>query len=397
MEGKTNVISQILIVFLLSLSLSEGHASIRKRLNNIPKINVKIGNSLNQIFISGVDLVKNLKGKVKSYKGRKALQFNCKAPSENIVKGNSLLLASVSSPTGLINWQKQKFKGKLNILATPNFNSCDLVNSVSLEDYISSLLSKEMNSKWHIEALKAQAVAARSYAYHMMVTKRVSKNLGMNAHYDVENSEKHQVTGNFFDQTLKTNSASRSTKGQILLNPKGDIVPIFFHSKCGGRTLRPEEVWEGTVSGYKNVDCPFCHKHGKGEWRYKLSKQKFKKIMNRYIKEGRSKTLSNVKNFKSVNIAPDRYKNALLRVYNQDEQLAMMNKSYFRRVLGRSKIPSNYLRVFPGSDSVYLYGEGFGHGVGMCQFGALELAQKGYNYKQILAHYFPKFKLKKIY
>lgn len=363
-----------------------------------PNIKVRIAKNLKNISVSGLDLKANLPKTSKNFQGRKKLKFNCKNFSKNKSSGSKpLLLASLNSKSGLINWSGQKFKGQLQVLASNGHQSCDLVNNVSIEDYISSLLSREMNSKWPIEALKAQAIAARSYAWFMMKSRRVSRELGSNAYYDLESSEKHQVTGDFFDQTPSTQKATKQTKGYILVSKeKNQKTPIFFHSKCGGRTLRPDQVWDNPVAGYQSVNCPFCYNHGKKSWRYKISNKRMRKILKQYAQEegftSNSKKIFN----KEIRMAPDKEKSNILRFYDGDK-LVLFRKSYLRKKMGRARIPGNYLKVFKRKNSFFVYGEGNGHGVGMCQFGALDMAQKGKSYRQILAHYFPGHKLKKIY
>src|SRR5690606_26776420 len=108
-------------------------------------------------------------------------------------------------------------------LTNPGKESCDLVNSISLENYISTLLSKEMNGTWPVEALKAQAVAARTYAFE-----RVKRGAGMELNeklYHLESSEKDQVSGSFMDITEKTVLATRETNGEILVGPSGKVAP----------------------------------------------------------------------------------------------------------------------------------------------------------------------------
>ena len=124
--------------------------------------------------------------------------------------------ASLSSPTGLISWGKQKYKGELQLLTNPGQESCDLVNLVPMEAYLTTLLSKEMNGTWPVEALKAQAVAARTYAYD-----RIKKGMGVESQdklYHIESSEKDQVSGNYSDITQKTLQAARETEGEILVD-----------------------------------------------------------------------------------------------------------------------------------------------------------------------------------
>lgn len=359
-----------------------------------PNIKVRIGKALKKISLAGSDIKQVLKGTKtnKVYPGRKNIRFNCEPVLKKIKNRKPLLLASLGSKTGLLNWNNTGYIGELNIVTSPDQKGCDLVNEVPLETYISSLLSKEMAPTWPIEALKAQAVAARSYAYHKMVTKQVSKTKGYNAFYDLENSEMHQVNGSFFDTTTSTTLAAKETRGEVLLLGQNELTPIFFHSKCGGKTLRPDQVWSNHIKGYRSVDCPFCHKHGKKEWKHSMSRIKFKKLVDRTLRKYHDESLKH----KMLRVTPDNKSKAYVRVYDNDRPLDVQ-KSRIRGYLGRKKAASNYFHIEEGKNKVTLKGKGFGHGVGLCQYGAYELAKRGYNYKQILSHYFPEHNLKKIY
>lgn len=366
-------------------------------LAKIPEINVLIGRSLNSVLVSGIDVKKTLiqNQQQKTYAGPVKLKFDCDSLAKVLEEPKPILLASLSSKTGLINWNDERYRGKFKLVGKDKEKGgCDLINQVSLEDYINSLLAKEMRADWPLEALKAQAVAARTYAYQKMTSQQVSKDLGSEAYYDVENSEKHQVTGNFSDETNSTAKATRVTHGQILALKTGKITPIFFHSKCGGKTLTPEQVWSHPVDGYVSVNCPFCHKHGKKNWKLTLKKYEFKKYLDKALKIYHQDKLASLGH--AIKIVPDNKGNSRLRFYEEDH-LKVVQKSRLRSVLGRSQAPSNYYQIQTKGDQVTMEGKGFGHGVGMCQYGAYELAKRGYTYKQILAHYFPNHHIEKIY
>ena len=360
----------------------------------VPKIKVRLAKAQKKISLSGIDLKSNLKllGEKQIYTGKKTLNFNC---SEYVKKerNNPLLVASLASSTGLIKWKNQKYLGELNILTTKNKKGCDLVNVTSLDTYISMLLTKEMHSSWPKEALKAQAVAARTYAYHKMQSDQVSKLSGYETYYDLENSEKHQVNGSFSDVTKSTSLASKLTSGEVLTARSGKITPIFFHSKCGGRTIRPEVVWSNKVEGYTNVECPFCHKKGTPSWQNKISGYKLKRAV---LKTLNRKFNIQANKYSSLQFMKDYKQSNYLRVYYKDKPFKIQ-KSRLRSSLGRRSLPSNNFKIEKSNGYYKAIGKGNGHGVGLCQFGALELAKRGYNYKQILSHYFPKHRIKKVY
>jgi stage II sporulation protein D len=361
-----------------------------------PVIKVRIANSLKEVVVSGRDVDRYIwpKKSHKTFEGKKTIAFNCKSKIKRLKSGKPVKLASISSKTGLLNWNKNHYRGALHIQTSEKFDGCDLINELSLEDYLKTLLPKEMSSSWPIEALKAQAVAARSYAYYKIKFKQVSRSKGFNVNYDLENSEKHQVNGNFFDITKKTSDATDETNGEVLTLASNQLAPIFFHSKCGGKTLRPDQVWTNKVPGYVSVECPFCHKHGLKNWSKEFKKKElfssFYKALKRYNKDKEAKASSRIE------LIDDHKSSSRVKFYCKDD-FKTIRKSRLRSTMGRKKLPSNYFHIREKKNTVVVSGSGYGHGVGLCQFGAKELALKGFTYKQILAHYFPKFKLVKIY
>ena len=358
-----------------------------------PKIRVLIGKSLKQVQVSGVDLESKLffKKTSQEYQGKKTLNFKCDPKTRSLMPERPVKLASVKSKTGLLNWHKDKFKGRLSIVTSRFRNGCDLINQLGLEDYLATLLPKEMSSNWPLEALKAQAVAARSYALHKLKTDQVSKYMGFNVYYDLESSEKHQVSGTFFDATKSTYKATQETRGEVLTAFGQKTLPIFFHSKCGGKTLRPDQVWENSIPGYQSVPCPFCHRHGKQEWRLVVKEKSLADYIKRAlsIDTPRSKT-------DNLKLLSDNRLNSKIRFY-QNDHFMILKKSRLRAAMGRKKLPSNNFFMREKNNVVEIKGTGYGHGVGMCQFGAKELAERGFTYRQILSHYFPNFKLTKVY
>ena len=369
--------------FLLIALIASAHASV-------PSLKVLIAKSLSNVVVEGMDLHKTIHTLKQSqqYTGRKSISFNCRPQLRKklSVQSSPLLIASLSSPTGLISWGKHKYQGELQLLADTKTERCDLVNSIPLEAYITTLLAKEMNGTWPIEALKAQAVAARTYALDRLRKSHVGKL------YDLESSEKDQVSGTFFDATEKTLRASRETEGEILIGPSGKIAPAFFHSKCGGKTLRPDQVWGGVEEGYRSVNCTFCQKTGMKDWNAKLQNKKLVDMVDRVLKKYYSDTIID----QNIKIMPDSLHNSELRIYAGD-RLHIVKKSYLRNLAGRGILPSNNFIMSNKNEEIHVEGQGYGHGVGLCQLGALELAKRGYDYRQILSFYFPRHKIKTAY
>lgn len=368
---------------LLFTLMTSAHAAV-------PSVKVLIAKSLNNVVVEGMDLKKiiHTQSHSQQYNGRKAISFNCRpqAHKKLTTRTGALLIASLSSPTGLISWGKHKYQGELQLLADSKTERCDLVNSIPLEAYITTLLAKEMNGTWPVEALKAQAVAARTYAFERLRKPNTTK------FYDLESSEKDQVSGTFFDATEKTIKASKETEGEILVGPSGKISPAFFHSKCGGKTLRPDQVWGGVEEGYRSVNCTFCQKTGLKDWSGKLQNKKLVNMIDQVLKKYYSDSIVD----KNIKIMPDSMHNSELRLYAGD-RLHIIKKSYLRNLAGREVLPSNNFIMASKHNEFHIEGQGYGHGVGLCQLGALELAKRGYDYRQILSFYFPRHKIKIAY
>lgn len=363
-----------------------------------PIVSVRVGKSLRNILVTGFDLKRHLffNNNIKSFSGKKTVKFNCETLTTlNQQRNKPILLATLESPTGLLSYGNDKYQGMFRVITSAKGDSCDIVNEIPMEDYISSLLTKEMNPKWPIEALKAQAVAARTYALNKMKTQQVTKELGNEAYYDLESSEKHQVGGNFFDVTESTNRASNETKGEVLLTSSGQLEPIFFHAKCGGRTLRPDQVWHNKEEGYQSVNCPFCHDIGPKGWTRSVTGQRLKSFFlwaseQGYIKEKLTGDLS------SIILVPDEIDKFTINFYINDRPF-IIEKTALRKYFGRILFPSNTFSVKAEGNGLVIAGEGLGHGVGLCQMGAFAMAMRGWSYKKILAHYFPGHVLKKMY
>lgn len=366
--------------------------------NEMPIVSVRIGKSLRNILVTGFDLKRHLlfNNNVQIYSGKKTVKFNCETfTTLNKRRNTPILLATLESPTGLLSYASDKYQGMFKVITSSKGDSCDIVNEIPMEAYISSLLTKEMNSKWPIEALKAQAVAARTYALNKIKTQQVSKELGAEAHYDLESSEKHQVGGNFFDATVSTNTASYETKGEVLTTESGQVHPIFFHAKCGGRTLRPDQVWHNKEESYQSVNCPFCHDVGPKAWNSSINRESLKSFFlwasgQGYLKERLAKDLS------SIVLVPDELDKFTVNFYINDRPF-IIEKAVLRKFFGRFLFPSNTFSLKKDGQGIVVQGEGLGHGVGLCQMGAFSMAMRGWSYKKILAHYFPGHVLKKMY
>lgn len=343
----------------------------------IPQIDVLIGKSRNP-EITGNKITRSIPAYklYNDFSGKNRFRFFCDKAE---AKGIKIELTS-SEP---IFFGKDPYDGKIFIYS--DGRECLVVQSTNIESYLAGVVAKEMHPDWPLEALKAQAVVARSYALSKISENKKSK-------YHLENSERHQVGGHILEQTDRTKTAVGVTLGEVLVNDDDRVVPAFYHAKCGERSFLPEEIWGDSVTGYVSVPCPYDEEHHKEIWAYRIDVNDFISFLNRLCGD----RIKCDQKIKRIDLASDSMKNSKLRIHS-DAGIFNLKKSLIRKNYGERKIISNSFRVNLVGNLILIEGKGRGHGVGMGQIGALTMARFGLNYNQILSYYYPNFKVKKVY
>ncbi len=265
------------------------------------------------------------------------------------------------------------YKGDILIKATPE-GRLDIIEYLSLEDYLYGVLPSEMSSDWPLEALKAQAVASRTYAMKFINPAR---------DYDITNGAEMQV----YNGTNKINSriieAVNSTRGEVL-KYKGKLITAFFHACCGGHTASVKSAWgEDVIKPLYGVPDPFCSASSHYRWEYFLSSVDLLKFI-----QSQGSTALKIKSMK-IN-QKDRSGRAASFRFTTDAGPKVVQTTDLRKRFGTYEFRSTYItRIASVKGGYELTGRGWGHGVGMCQEGAKYMAQKGKPYKKILRHYYP--------
>lgn len=273
----------------------------------------------------------------------------------------------------------RRYRGTL--LFHPLGNSrVEVVEYMRMSEYLFGVLPKEVDPKWHLEALKAQAVVSRSYAL-------ASKRARAKERYDVTSTVLDQVYGGEESESPETTRAVLETKNYVLLDMADKPVRAFFHAACGGMTERPESVWQLDPSADIYGVCEdkeFCSTYPMQRWTLTLS---YSVLRERLRRAG-----VRLKNIKSVEIhqkSPSGRAQIFLIQTSKGEIHIAGNR--FRLALGPEALRSTFITdVDRGKKSVTFKGLGWGHGVGLCQWGAKGRAEAGQKYQQILLAYYPK-------
>ena len=387
------------------------------------------------------------------------------------ISGHSFMLPIRITGNGFLKFNGRTYRGAFLVTAKGG-----LLNVLNVENYLCGVLPAEVGASWHMEALRAQAISARTYVLKQSM-KRAEKG------YDVVDTDADQVYRGAGVETAKTNQAVSSTAGEVLTYGN-ELAMTYFHSDSGGHTADIADVWGQSHPYLIGVPEVVSYKSPVSVWNAKFSNSRIQSVIKKVtgsdigtIREiqvsevdegGRAirmtfvgakgsktirasqfrvaldpKTLKstmftpsggsyNVQNTSTPSglVAPQNPQgkssgNGLS--FEEEQGIAKMTaeglftttelidmltnqakqKNYYNIGLGRrgnknipvqNQKPRNkygYSIEKSGNDFVF-YGRGWGHGVGLCQYGAMAMAEQGYKAEDILAHYYPGTIVRKI-
>lgn len=261
----------------------------------------------------------------------------------------------------------------------------DVVGYFDLEDYVEGVLGSEIPLSWPIEALKAQAIAARSYV--LAVQKKRQK-----LSYDVENTIEDQVFKQIKNivQNKKTTTqaiaheAVMATKGLYIAERSGQFVKAYYHSDCGGMPSSEKNVW-GYGTGVEYVSNHACPQQKTKSWSLKLSKNEIQRKVSRIVALRAQQKIVQVMPIKNN----ENERSYFIQIVLNDGSRRKISAHRFREVIGFDRLRSTNFEVVNHGSQYEFTGRGWGHGVGLCQWGALRLAESGQNAKAIIGFYYP--------
>jgi len=306
---------------------------------------------------------------------------------------------------GPIKINGKPYRGAVEILATPD--GITVVNELAVEAYLRGVVPKEIGDLGprEFEAVKAQAIAARTYTLSYLGRRA---DLG----FDLWDDTRDQVYDGLTAETTSANRAVAETRGVVIAH-NGGLVQSYFHSTCGGSTVNMSDVWPAEnrrfVSQILDRDEAgwYCQKSHHFRWTEVYSAARLKQILNRHLKremESVPGDVGRVLNVVAEATAPSGRVQAT--TITTERGRFSIPKERVRWVLrrpidGEPILRSSYVRYFVDADSegklarLMVSGAGNGHGIGMCQTGAAEMARRGYSSQQILAHYYQDSELQK--
>ncbi|OYD16356.1 hypothetical protein CH333_03585 [candidate division WOR-3 bacterium JGI_Cruoil_03_44_89] len=256
-----------------------------------------------------------------------------------------------------------------------------IINKLPIESYLYSVVACEFESG-EMDAMKAGACAARTYAL---------RHLKLDEDYDLVATERDQVYRGMNSETKNSRCACVETKGLVCVY-RGEIIDARYSSTCGGRTADAKDIFGKGEPYLKSRSCNYCKISPHYSWTQKYSRQNFRELVRNKIKKIKGKDPGGIKGVKiKRRDGSGRVKEITVRARNGN---FTVDGEDIRRLFD---VKSKLFDIKSRGDWVYIEGRGWGHGVGMCSWGAIGMAKKGKNFKKILRYYYRGTTVKKLY
>ena len=282
-------------------------------------------------------------------------------------------------------------------IVTANGNKLNAINVIDIEDYLRGVVPYEIGKldESKFEALKAQAVAARTYAYKHFGS-RVAQG------FDVYADTRDQVYKGLHSATALTDKAVRETEG-VVMTYNGEFITAYYHSTCGGETEgvvtwgRPDHPYLKNKPDLRPDGTPWCRESNYTEWTREFTEDELRDLFQINAKEAKANvpSFSSIKSMHIQDTLKSGRIHTLIIETNNGSFTAKADKIRWLFKRGGTILPSSFFRIHKNGNEWILKGKGFGHGVGLCQMGARARAQAGQSYIQILTHYYPGITLEK--
>ena len=265
-----------------------------------------------------------------------------------------------------------------------NINT-EAIETMTVEDYLVGTVSAEMPASYQLEALKAQAVAARTLLCFKLQNGGCTKHEGADICGDFghcqaynDDAKLREVFGSGYDTYLnKIKTAVKETQGQILTY-NGEVIEAFYHSMSGGKTEDSEHVFNGSFEYLRSVESPGEESNEKYNTTKSFSKEEFTNLLK--AKYPAADTTLNLQDGISILSRYDSGRVERCSILGVELSGVEVRTLY--------SLPSANFTITVENDTVTFSNIGSGHGVGMSQVGANVMAQNGSGYSEILTHYY---------
>lgn len=356
--SKLSFIALFWLIFTSSAQAAlELRVAIKKGVNNL------------QIGSSTPALIRDAGGKnIGQVAGMSSFVSKANGGNVNLAQWSSNRIWLEPSADGVVWIGDRWYRGR--VLLTRQGGGITAVNYVDIEDYLYSVVGAEAVPSWPQEALKAQAVAARTYALY-------KRNTSKNSVFDLDTTTATQVYKGLGSEYTTTHQAVKATNGQIMTYNNQPILAVF-HSSSGGHTENVEDIWTSPLPYLRGV-VDYDQTAPVFQWNKTISPSSISRIAG---------GVGNVRALVPQKTTPQG-RIVTMQVVG-DRSTKTVAGSDLRSALD---LRSTLFRVSPAGKGLQVSGRGFGHGLGLSQWGTYYLAQNGVNYRQILGHYYQNARL----
>ena len=265
-------------------------------------------------------------------------------------------------------FKKRKYQGDFKI--TQNDGTFQIINEILIDDYLEGVLASEAGTRLETEYYKVQAIISRTYALN---NSNKHKSEGFNL---CDGVHCQAYLGRYEGESNAILTGVDSTKGKILLDSNNNRFPVFFSANCGGQSSETDQIWSANIAAYLSRKDTFCIHTRQANWEKYIPK---KKVVS-FLKE---------KYFLDVN-SPE-IANKIINFKQDVRKTFFIHPSYgipLRDIRNYFGLKSTYFDTEQVGDKILFKGKGFGHGVGLCQEGAMNMIKKQFSYEDVLRYYF---------
>ncbi len=334
-------------------------------------------------------IVKSLSGKISTLKLKDKTEVYLSEENNKIKISNRYYTLPVKiSSEGKLKINGNIYPQEIEIFSQDK-KTLTVVNVLDIETYLYGVVPYEVDTSWNDEMLKVQAIIARTYT---LANFGRHKNDG----YDLCSNVHCQVYKGINEKMFtKVKEAVDSTRGLVIVDDKDNPIQAYYHAACGADgTENVVDIWQGVKSfNYlSGVKCDYCKDSPYYNWRYQISQEEIIKRLKIYLVDLKGR----IKNIKIISTTKTKRARELEFVtYNFNFKIKAED---LRKSLGYNNIKSTkIIKIEVNNEYITFYGRGWGHAVGLCQWGANNMSKKDYKFDKIIKHYYPHTKIKKFY
>ncbi len=272
---------------------------------------------------------------------------------------------------------EKQYRG--HIIVKKNESNLEIINILSLEKYLYGVIKSEISPKWDLSTLCAQAIAARTYAFRKLWEEALP----------ITDLSQHQAYDGIESDDPRCRIAVDLTKGEILTYQE-EPINALFHACSGGEITSSEQVWGQDYPYLRAHKDSFSDNSPYQEWTVRISRNKLEKML-----QTANFQLKQIKALNIIKEDPSGRAKLILIVSNDASQSLSGEK--LREIIGFNILRSTLFKIKKEKDEFIFQGRGWGHGVGMSQWGAEKMGRMGYTTEEILQFYYPETKISRAY